>query len=200
MATLTAPETLPPAVEVSDAERDALLAIARSAVAAAVRRAPNRTIEAGTMPTVLEDRRGAAFVTLLEHGELRGCVGLLDPTRPLAESVAVAAVGAALRDDRFLPVIEDELPSIEIEISVLGPFVELDDPLAFRPGIDGLLVARGFARGLLLPEVATSHGLDATAMLDATCWKAGLAASTWRDPKTTVFAFRTERFGGPAIA
>ena len=61
--------------------------------------------------------------------------------------------------------------------------LRLDDPLAFRPGIDGLLVSRGYAKGLLLPEVATMHELDAVGMLEATCWKAGLPANAWRDPR-----------------
>ena len=117
----------------------------------------------------------------------------------LAESVAGAAIGAVLHDWRFRPVTEDELPDIEIEVSVLGPFVVLDDPLAFRVGVDGLLVERGFDRGLLLPQVATEHGFDARAMLRATCGKAGLPADAWQDPRTRVSAFRTKRFGGPAI-
>lgn len=194
-------ETLPPAVEVSDAERTALLAIARAVLAAAVRGEPWVAI-AGSMVaerSVLAGRRGAAFVTLTKHDELRGCVGILDASRPLVDSVARAAVSAALHDGRFLPVQDDELPSLEIDVSVLGPFVTLEDPLAFRPGIDGLLVARGVDQGLLLPEVATMHGLDAHAMLGATCWKAGLPETAWRDPRTTVLAFRTERFGGPAV-
>jgi uncharacterized protein, PH0010 family len=197
MTALLAPTTLPRYVQVSAAERAALLDIARSALAAAVRGEPWRG--AGDTPAVLEGRLGAAFVTLTEAGELRGCVGILDPSRPLAESVARAAGSAALRDGRFLPVSARELPSIEIEVSVLGRFVILDDLLAFRPGIDGLLVTRGAAQGLLLPEVATMHGLDGPAMLEATCRKAGLPPTAVRDPQTTVFAFRTERFGGPAV-
>lgn len=199
MPTLAPPESLPQPVEVSDAERAALLAVARSALAAAIRGEPRPT-GALAGAAALGDRRGAAFVTLTEDGELRGCVGIIDPSRSLSESVAEAAVGAALRDTRFMPVVAHELPAIEIDVSVLGPFVPLRDPQSFRPGIDGLVVVRGFTRGLLLPEVATMHGLDATDMLDATCRKAGLPAGAWRDPGTRVLAFRTDRFGGPALA
>jgi AmmeMemoRadiSam system protein A len=199
MATLTAPSALPPAVSVSDVERTSLLCIARVAIVAAIRRASELGIETAVHRWSTGERCGAAFVTLYNRGELRGCVGHLDSSRPLAESVALAAVGAARRDGRFRPVREPELPDLEIQVSVLGPLVALGDPLAFRLGIDGLLVERGFARGLLLPDVATEHGLDAPAMLDSTCLKAGLAPGAWRDPGTTVFAFRTDRFGGPAV-
>lgn len=199
MPTLTVPRTLPDPVEVSVAERVALLEIARAALVAAV--LGERPIgAAGAHAAVLGERRAAAFVTLTEGGELRGCVGVVDPSWSLAESVAEATVGAALRDARFMPVVARELPRIEIDVSVLGPFVALADPRGFRPGVDGLVVLRGFAQGLLLPEVATMHGLDATAMLEATCRKAGLPADAWRDSGTRILAFRTERFGGPALA
>lgn len=199
MPPVTVAETLPQPVQVTDVERAALLDIARSALAAAVLGEP-RPADIAACATALRGRCGAAFVTLTEDGDLRGCVGVVDPSWPLTESVAEAAVGAALRDRRFMPVVARELPRIEIDVSVLGPVVALRDPRSFRPGIDGLVIVRGFAQGLLLPEVATMHELDATAMLDATCRKAGLPPGAWRDPETRILAFRTERFGGPALA
>jgi AmmeMemoRadiSam system protein A len=204
MTTLTAPPRLPPEVDLTVDEEERLLALACLAVQAATRGEPELAFHAaaervGGRPAA-QVRRGAAFVTLLEGGELRGCIGTLDPSRPLAESVAQAAVGAVLHDWRFPPVTPAELPNIEVEVSVLGPVVELEDPLGFRVGIDGLIVQRGSDRGLLLPEVATEHRLDAEAMLEATCRKAGLAPTAWREPDTRVLAFRTRRFGGPAIA
>ena len=191
-------------VDLTPPEEDELLDLARFAVQAATRGeqalARDAALERlGGRPASLR-RTGAAFVTLLERGELRGCIGILDATRPLAESVAGAAIGAVMHDWRFRPVAEDELPGIEVQVSVLGPFVRLDDPTAFRLGIDGLLVERGFDRGLLLPEVATEHGFDRMARLQATCGKAGLPADAWRDRATRVSAFCTRRFGGPALA
>lgn len=203
MASLTAPPLGAPDVDVSAEEEEQLFALARLAVSAAARGDQDLARDAGVERIggrpAGQRRRGSAFVTLLERGELRGCIGLLDPSRPLTESVAGAAIGAVLHDWRFRPVTEDELPDIRIEVSVLGPFVVLEDPLAFRVGVDGLLVERGVDRGLLLPEVATEHGFDEQAMLRATCGKAGLPADAWRDPRTRVSAFRTRRFGGPAI-
>lgn len=193
----------PPPVDVSLDERDRLLELARFAVLTAVRGEAELAFDAaahrtGTVPA-RQIRRGAAFVTLTAHGRLRGCVGNLEASRPLAWSVAAAAVSAALHDDRFGPVDETELPGLEIEVSVLGPTVAMPDPRLFRPGIDGVVVERGMARGLLLPEVATMHGLDTLGMLEGACRKAGLPPDAWQAPGTTVLAFRTERFGGPAL-
>ena len=133
----------------------------------------------------------AAFVTLRERGELRGCIGNLAADRPLWLSVVAAAISAASRDPRFLPVTPDEVPRLSIDVSVLGPPVPLSDPLAFEPGVDGLVVEHRGRRGLLLPEVATEQGWGAREMLAATCWKAGLPMSAWHDPETRVSAFRT---------
>ena len=196
-------ELQPPPVEVSFDEQERLLALARFAVLVATRGEPELAFDAaiertGPLPA-RQVRRGAAFVTLTAHERLRGCVGNLDPSRPLAWSVAAAAISATLHDTRFRPVDETELPDLEIEVSVLGPTVALPDPRLFRPGIDGLVVERGPARGLLLPEVATMYGLDGPAMLEATCRKAGLPPEAWQAPGTTILAFRTERFGGPAL-
>lgn len=196
-------ELLPSPVTVSFDEREHLLALARFAVHVAARGEPELAFDAaveriGPLPA-RQVRHGAAFVTLTAHGRLRGCVGNLDASRPLAWSVTAAAVSATLHDDRFRPVAEAELPDLEIEISVLGPTVALPDPQLFRPGVDGLIVERGLARGLLLPEVATMHGLDPPAMLEATCRKAGLPPDAWQAAGTRILAFRTERFGGPAL-
>jgi hypothetical protein len=196
----------------------ALLRIAREAVTAAATH-PNATI-AGAVgavdtrpaggserpapltpsapplsPTVAAalDEPGAAFVTLTEDGSLRGCIGSLVADKPLGRAVASAGSSAAARDPRFLPVTERELPAIHIDVSVLGPAVPLRDPMAFRPGIDGIIVARDGRRALLLPEVATDLGWGAREMLDAVCEKAGLEGHAWHDPRTRLFVFRTVR-------
>ncbi len=139
------------------------------------------------------DQPGAAFVTLTEHGSLRGCIGSLVADEPLGRAVASAGASAAVRDPRFMPVTESELPSIHIDVSVLGPAVPLRDPMAFRPGIDGIIVARDGRRALLLPEVASDQGWGTQEMLDAVCEKAGLEGHAWHDPRTRLFVFRTVR-------
>jgi AmmeMemoRadiSam system protein A len=189
---------LPDAVIVPDEARRQLLHVARVAVGVASRALPSGALEAAMAEHPVAALCASAFVTLTEYGELRGCMGILDPERPVIDSVAEAAACAARTDPRFRPVEPGELGRMELDVSVLGPLVPLADPLAFRLGIDGVVVRQGGRRGLLLPEVATENGLDRRGMLEIAGRKAGLPAGAWAEPSTTVFAFRTDRFGGPA--
>lgn len=191
---------LPGPVSVTEEAREQLLALARTAVAVASRAQPAPALDTAMHSASLTDLQASAFVTLTEDGELRGCMGILDPDRPVHDSVAEAAACATRTDPRFRPVTPDELPRLEVDVSVLGPMVLLDDPLSWRLGIDGIVVQLGGRRGLLLPEVAEENGLDRVAMLDIATRKAGLSRGAWRDPAARVYAFRTLRFGGPAIA
>jgi AmmeMemoRadiSam system protein A len=200
---------LPAPVALDPETTAALLRIAREAVtAAATHRSTRPTREARARPPVPPeavaqplspaaaaalDEPGAAFVTLTELGSLRGCMGSLVAEQPLGEAVASAGASAAVRDPRFLPVTERELPAIHIDVSVLGPAVPLRDPAAFRPGIDGIIVAREGRRALFLPEVATDQGWGTREMLDAVCEKAGLEGHAWHDPRTRLSVFRTIR-------
>ena len=188
---------LPPPVVLEPETAAALLRIARDAVTAAVTH--QRAMPESAAPPLSHaalaalDEPGAAFVTLTELGSLRGCIGSLVADQPLGRAVASAGASAAVRDPRFMPVSQRELPAIHIDVSVLGPAVPLADPLAFRPGIDGIIVARDGRHALLLPEVATDQGWGAREMLDAVCGKAGLEGHAWHDPRTRLSVFRTVR-------
>lgn len=187
--------TAPPVVLPPEASA-ILLRIARAAIKAAASGRLDETDRLDLLPAdppaaILAP--AAAFVTLHEHGALRGCIGTLVADRPLWVAVASAAVSAATSDPRFLPVAEREVPSLTISVSVLGSPVPLRDPDDFRPGVDGLIVERGGRRGLLLPEVADEAGWGAREMLEATCWKAGLPEDAWREAETRRFTFRTAR-------
>ncbi len=191
---------LPRAVDVNPAEQERLLELARVAVAVAAGACLPARLEEELGRRPLPERRGAAFVTLEQRGELRGCMGAMDPEAPAWDSVVQAARWAARDDPRFGRLDPEELPATDVEISILGPLLRLEDPLSFRLGTDGIVVKRSGRRGLLLPEVATVHGMDRTAMLDTCCRKAGLPPRAWSDPGSEVWAFRTSRFGGPAMA
>jgi AmmeMemoRadiSam system protein A len=188
----------PPPVAIPEDEQALYLDLARIAVAVATGARPASALTAALEVASLPDRPAAAFVTLTEDGDLRGCMGNLDADSPAWESVVDAAGWAARRDPRFPSVRPGELERIEIDVSILGPMVRLDDPRAFRPGIDGIVARGDGRRGLLLPEVAESVGHGPTQMLDACCRKAGLWAGAWREPGTELWVFRTHRFGGPA--
>jgi AmmeMemoRadiSam system protein A len=183
--------------ELTHPDRQALLALARRAIAASLAGEP-----APAVPDVPGARlKRGAFVTLEERrdGALRGCIGRVTGDRPLGEVVRTVAVSAALEDPRFPAVEPNELPELRLEISVLGPPVPFDpgrpDGGGLVVGRDGLLVRRGDALGVLLPQVATEHGLDPVAFLSAACRKAGLGPHAWREPGTHVSTFEADVFG-----
>ena len=133
------------------------------------------------------------FVTLRRRGQLRGCIGQLDARMPLMTAVGFAAASSALEDPRFERVRPEEVGELTIEISVLTPFVEIA-PEKVVPGTHGLVIQQGNRRGLLLPQVATEHGLSRERFLEETCAKAGLPRDAWRDATTHIFGFTAEVF------
>jgi AmmeMemoRadiSam system protein A len=163
----------------SKEEQRWLLAWARRAIAAAVAGSAGALREEGAELSERLRQPGAAFVSLHKQGQLRGCVGLPQAREPLYLTVAEAAISAALHDPRFPPVEAEELPALEIEISVLSPLFPLQ-PEQVVPGEHGLLVTEGFYRGLLLPQVAREHGWDRERFLEETCLKAGLERTAWK--------------------
>jgi len=167
-------------------EREALMEIAKASVSAAVN---GEDYEPTAPASELLRRDGAAFVTLKENGDLRGCIGHIIATMPLFECVAEVARSAATQDYRFNPVTPDELALLTYEISVLTPPEPVEDPSTVQVGRDGLIVSRGRNRGLLLPQVPEEQGWNREQFLDGTCRKAGLPQGCWRDPQT-----RLERF------
>lgn len=154
-----------------------------------------RTVSWDESSQELRQPRGA-FVSLKRRSdrELRGCVGHVQADYPLGEAVARAAVAAASEDPRFRPVTLEELPSLALEISVLGPLTPVS-PDDVEVGIHGLLVRYQGRSGLLLPQVARAYGWDRETFLDFTCRKAGLPAATWRKPGCEILAFTAQVFG-----
>lgn len=176
----------------TDAQKHALVGVARQAVAAAAG-GPSATIDVGgEFPEA-----SGAFVTLKRGGRLRGCIGTLHCERPLPEEVRRVAVSAAREDPRFSPLTAAELQDLEIEVSVLGPLEPIDpsDPSAFEIGRHGLVAEQGRRRGLLLPQVATEWNWDRETFLAQTCAKAGLPLDAWRRG-ATIYRFEAVVFGG----
>jgi AmmeMemoRadiSam system protein A len=141
-----------------------------------------------------------AFVTLNQStGELRGCIGSIQPVAPLYMAVSMSAINAAFRDPRFHPVQLEELPGLHLEISVMGPIERVASFEEIRVGRDGLIVSRGHSAGLLLPQVATEYGWDRDTFLSHTCLKAGLSRDAWRTQDTRIERFSAEVFGEQTI-
>ena len=162
----------------SPTERELLLCLAREAIAAHV--GQSRQSAMRNPQSAILARHAGAFVTLHKRGELRGCIGHIEPTEPLGVVVPRCAVAACSSDPRFPPVTAAELTEIELEISLLGLLEPIDGPEGVEIGRHGLVVERGWQRGLLLPQVARDWRWDAAAFLEHTCHKAGLPRDAWR--------------------
>jgi AmmeMemoRadiSam system protein A len=136
----------------------------------------------------------AVFVTLRIDDELRGCIGSVQAIESLRDAIVHSAYSAAFRDPRFSPLIEEEYPLIDLEISVLSPFQRVQNPGEVVPGVHGVMITRGYRRGLLLPQVAVEYNWDRETFLGYTCDKAGLPFHAWKDPNTTIEVFTAEVF------
>ncbi len=142
---------------------------------------------------VLREKRGG-FVTLKKSGELRGCIGYIEAWKPLYQTVREMAAAAAFDDPRFPPLDIKEWPEIEIEISVLTPLREIDDPEIIEVGRHGLLIRHGSSSGLLLPQVPVEYGWSREEFLAHTCMKAGLVSDCWRRSGCRLFIFSADVF------
>jgi len=142
--------------------------------------------------------RGATFVTLKLGGELRGCIGSVDPRRPLWQDVAHNARAAAYSDPRFPPVSVEERGALDIEVSVLSAREPLEAPtegealLRIRPRVDGIYLAYGSAAATFLPQVWESIP-DPLEFLAALRRKAGLPARFWH-PELRLWRYTVEKF------
>jgi AmmeMemoRadiSam system protein A len=175
-------------LEFSPEERSLLLKLAHEAIASAL---VNRAISLDPPTPHLAEPRGA-FTTLYAQGNLRGCVGYVLPIASLYRTVANTARGAAFEDTRFWPVVAEELPDLEVSLSVLS-LPQPIQPEQIEVGRHGLLVSQAGRRGLLLPQVPTGYGWDRLAFLQQTCKKAGLPLNAW-EHGAKIEAFTAEIF------
>jgi AmmeMemoRadiSam system protein A len=178
-------------MELSTDDKKELLRIARESIDAALKSKPTPPFPA-TSKTL--NQLCGAFVTLHLIGELRGCIGYIEPRFPLRETVEEVAQKAALEDPRFPPLSAQELDKVEIEISVLSPLKKVSDVNEIVVGTHGLVIDAGYTRGLLLPQVATEWGWEREQFLSQTCRKAGLQADAWKQKKVTIYSFTSAVF------
>jgi len=176
-------------------ERGALLDLAVWAVNTTIREHKRPALPC-PYPKLYE--KGAAFVTLTAADELRGCIGQVEAHVPLWDCVREMAIAAATQDPRFAPVQIDELPGLSFEITMLTPLECVEDPSTIVVGRDGLMIERGGARGLLLPQVPVEWGWDRETFLGHVARKAGLPADAWRDPRAKLYRFEGLIFGRSA--
>lgn len=171
------PETPSAATPLKIAEKKLLLAFARKTI---VRQLTTQMAPmARGFPPRLSSPQGA-FVTLKKGGELRGCIGRMQAVTPLSLTVGAMALEAAFKDPRFSPLQQNELKELEIEISVLSPMKTIVAPDAIVIGRDGVLMAKGNASAVFLPQVAVENNWNRMEMLDKLCQKAGLQTGCWK--------------------
>jgi AmmeMemoRadiSam system protein A len=184
----------------NDETRRRLLDVAARAVHDSLAAGRPQYPDPGEFPPELR-APGSTFVTLERNGQLLGCIGTLEPVRPLVVDVAYNAVAAAFADPRLPPVTADDYEHMSAKISVLSQPEPLDayrydDVVArVRPGVDGLLLEAGAHRSTLLPSVWPKVR-DVTEFLDVLWRKAGLEPHTWTSG-TRVLRYTTEEFGDP---
>jgi len=178
-------------------EGEFLVKLARKAVEEYLKRRvtikPPKDISAKLM------ERCGVFVTLNkvrgEKRELRGCIGFPYPDTPLARAVIQSAINSATQDPRFYPVSLDELNHIVFEVSVLTPpqLIDVEKPTDYsskvKVGQDGLIVERGYYKGLLLPQVPVEWNWNAEEFLCQCCMKAGLSLDCWLIEGTKIYKF-----------
>lgn len=173
--------------ELTDDEKATLFAIAKDTLAWCVSGAGGAMnkkkgefpIESYTITPKLKEHT-ATFVTLKIRGDLRGCIGSLAPVEPLYLSVHHNAVNAAMHDYRFSPVQSAELPDITVDVSILSPIRDIPNLDDFKLGQHGIILGKGMARAVFLPEVATEQRWTKEETLTYLSQKAGLSADAWR--------------------
>jgi AmmeMemoRadiSam system protein A len=185
MAPISSTENSAAAFELTATQQRLLLQLARESISYGLDH--GRAIEVDVQRYDEPLRRPAAtFVTLHKSGDLRGCIGALQPYQPLVSDVAEHAYAAAFNDPRFAPLRREELDAIVISISVLGPpqaveFTDEEQLIAqLRPAVDGLILEEGRNRGTFLPSVWETLP-QPRQFLQQLKRKAGLPADYWSE-------------------
>jgi len=148
---------------------------------------------------VLDKELGAhagAFVSLYNHGELRGCIGQFIGNKPLWRTVREMTDASATRDARFYPVRKGEFNDIKIEISVLTPLKKINDISEIELGKHGIYIKKGYYSGTFLPQVATKTGWTLEEFLGHCARdKAHIGWDGWKDAE--IYTYEAIVFDAP---
>lgn len=182
----------------TDKEGELLVRLARKAVEENLRDGKIISPPKDAPPNLLKKRGVFVTINTVASGRkiLRGCIGFPYPVYPLARAVIEAAIESATRDPRFPPMTAHELNNVVFEVSVLTEpkLIEVESPTEYpskiKIGEDGLIVERGFYKGLLLPQVPVEWGWDEEEFLCQCCMKAGLSPDCWILKGTKIYKFQ----------
>lgn len=175
-----------------------LLSEARKTISARLSGESETSKETADLPAVFNEKRGT-FVTLTTHGSLRGCIGHIIPRESLIEGIRENAINAAFRDPRFRPLNLKEWKDVHIEISILTEpkplhYTDAQDLLGkLRPGVDGVIIKKGFHQSTFLPQVWEQLS-DKRGFLNHLCLKAGLAENAWETDDLEVSTYQVQAF------
>ena len=184
------------AYQLTDEDKKKIIQIAREAILAVVHGQDLPKIDLQNLPKNLSVI-AASFVTLTIKGRLRGCIGALEASQPLALDVQEHAVAAATQDYRFSPLTKDEFPLINIEVSVLSPMQKLEYSTPsqlihmLRPGKDGVVIKKGMRRATFLPQVWEKI-TSAEDFLSQLCIKMGDSPDLWKEKNLEVMIYQVE--------
>jgi hypothetical protein len=181
--------------KLSEEDKKQLLALARKSLVYFLQkqRAPEVSELNVTVSDAMKLQR-AAFVTLKENSQLRGCIGDIFPRQPLYKSVISNVINAGVNDWRFSPVTEAECNNITIEISALTPPAPIASPNEIRIGTDGVVLKKNGRSAVFLPQVAPEQGWDVSQMLTELSLKAGLPGDAWKEG-ASFLVFQADVFG-----
>ncbi|HUT21884.1 MAG TPA: AmmeMemoRadiSam system protein A [Candidatus Bipolaricaulota bacterium] len=173
----------------SDFEKKELLKLAKAAIEAQLEGAD---FNPETQNPVLLENHGV-FVTLYKNGELRGCIGYIEPVSTIWQAVINNAVSAAFEDPRFMPLQKQELTDIKLEISVLS-VPQKTNINHVKQGINGVVIRRGGRKATYLPDV-WKHFKNKEDFYASLCVKAGLEEGAWKKNDVDIYVYETETFG-----
>jgi len=184
--------------QLTEKEGKYLLAVARKTIEKSLFDQVDQDQEDSDLSPKFSEKRGT-FVTLTIDGALRGCIGHIIPQESLIEGIRVNSINAAFRDPRFKPLSKYEWDNIKIEISILTEpklleYSDSDDLLQkLRPGVDGVILKKGFLQATFLPQVWDQLP-DKKEFLTHLCIKAGLDGYAWKKEKLEVMIYQVQAF------
>src|SRR3989338_1870877 len=175
-------------------ERETLLKLARKTLDSFLNGGNLDDVTKGlNLTPKLKEKRGV-FVTIKKHGNLRGCIGYIEGIKPLYEAVIDNTINACSRDYRFVSMVKGEDKEVALEIFVMTPLKKIKSVDEIVVGKHGLVIQKGFSKGLLLPQVATEYGWDRETFLNQVSLKAGLPYNAWKSG-STIWTFSAQVFG-----
>ncbi|MBW1779624.1 MAG: AmmeMemoRadiSam system protein A [Deltaproteobacteria bacterium] len=184
--------------KLTEEEGTYLLGEARKTIQQALSGKEKKEAADADLTPVFNQPRGT-FVTLTIRGNLRGCIGHIIPHETLIEGIRINAINAAFKDPRFRPLDKGEWPDVKIEISILTEpkplsYSDADDLLRkLRPGVDGVIIKKGYRQSTFLPQVWDQLPRK-EAFLNHLCLKAGLDGDEWKKGGLEVSTYQVQAF------